>query len=324
MGPLCNVPSDDLVPPAVLRKAPFQPPWAVGPKSLSAILIAVFVCPAYAQRNKLLDIPTPKFALPQASIEKIALSAECHLETGSKKGRITVTADIAEGWHTFSTTQRVGGPKPSKIESEAVLVKLTGPFVPDLTVVYLVQIVDPDYRIATLILLVVVSFACWLIGRVPSYSETKRFRNAWLLATSIVALATVICFTLFGPIKHYLTWEPYNEAQLTEYRREGKTVLIEFTARWCPTCQTNMLFAIDRERVADVCKQNNVIAMLADKSRPSPLIDRKLHELGSASIPLLAIYPPDSDPIVLRDTLTQSQLIVALEQAGPSRLVTVR
>ena len=188
-----------------------------------------------------------------------------------------------------------------------------------LTVVYIVQIVNPDYRIATLILLIAAWFACWIIGRVPPYSERRQIFKAWGIGLSTVALMGFISFMYFGPIKHYLPWENYNEAQLDKYRSEGKTVMVEFTARWCPTCQTNMRFAIDRSKVRDICKQNNVITMLADMSESSSAIDKKLEDLGSKSIPLLAIYPPGAEPIVLRDAITQSQLLSALEEAGPSR-----
>jgi thiol:disulfide interchange protein len=188
-----------------------------------------------------------------------------------------------------------------------------------LTVVYIVQIVNPDYRIATLILLIGVWFACWMIGKVPAYAERRQIFKVWGVSIATVALTAFIGFMYFGPITHHLPWEPYNEAQLADYRREGKTVMVEFTARWCLTCQTNMVVAIDREEVAKVCKQNNVITMLADKSETSPAIDKKLEELGSISIPLLAIYPPDAEPIVLRDLISQKQLLDALEQAGPSR-----
>ena len=188
-----------------------------------------------------------------------------------------------------------------------------------LTVVYIVQIVNPEYRIATLILLIGVWFACWMIGKVPPYSERWQIFKAWGIGISTVALMGYISFMYFGPIKHYLPWENYNEAQLDKYRSEGKTVMVEFTARWCPTCQTNMRFAIDRSKVRDICKENKVITMLADMSESSPAIDKKLEELGSRSIPLLAIYPPGAEPIVLRDAITQSQLLSALEEAGPSR-----
>ena len=96
--------------------------------------------------------------------------------------------------------------------------------------------------------------------------------------------------------------------------------MIDFTARWCLTCQYNLRSAIDRPAVAELVKQNNVIPLLADWSSPSEEIEKKLRELDSNSIPLLAIYPagPDSEPIILRDVITQAQLIEALKQAGPS------
>lgn len=188
-----------------------------------------------------------------------------------------------------------------------------------LTVVYIVQIINPDYRIATLTLLMVVWFACWLIGRVPAYTEGYRIRNVWLSGISATIAAALVSFTYLGPAHHYLPWETYNEAQLQAYRAQGKTVMVEFTARWCQTCQWNLLWAIDRPRVEEVVKTNGVITMLADKSEPSPKIDQKLNELGSNSIPLVAIYPPGREPILLRDTLTESQVINALKEAGPSK-----
>jgi thiol:disulfide interchange protein len=189
-----------------------------------------------------------------------------------------------------------------------------------LTVVYFVAMIAPDYRIATLILLIVVWFACWFIGRVPAYAEAGRIRAAWAAGLATTAVGAVIGFAFFGPTKHDVPWIPYNEAVLAKYRSEGKTVMIEFTARWCLTCQSNMKFAIDRPQVAQLVEKNEVVPLLADWSEPSDEILSKLKELESLSIPLLAIYPadPGADPIVLRDAITESQLIDALEQAGPS------
>ena len=49
-------------------------------------------------------------------------------------------------------------------------------------------------------------------------------------------------------------------------------------------------------------------------------IRRKLNELNSNSIPVLAIYPGGrpSEVIVLRDLLVESQVVKELERAGPS------
>jgi thiol:disulfide interchange protein len=79
-----------------------------------------------------------------------------------------------------------------------------------------------------------------------------------------------------------------------------------------------LVTAIETENVASLIKQNKVVPLIADWTDQSPEIKRKLAELKSASIPVLAIYPPDSEPIILRDTLVESTVITALKQAGPS------
>ena len=69
----------------------------------------------------------------------------------------------------------------------------------------------------------------------------------------------------------------------------------------------------------------DVVPMLADWTDKSDEIKNKLRELGSDSIPLMAIYPandPES-PIILRDLISQQDVLTALQQAGPSAGVAV-
>lgn len=193
-----------------------------------------------------------------------------------------------------------------------------------LTAVFFVASIDEGNRIATLILLIVVWFACWLIGRVPVYAETPRKVVAWGSGIATIALGAFVSFSYFGPVTSELPWVPYNEAQLAKLRNDGKTVMIDFTANWCVNCQLNTRFAIERAGVAAIVEENEVVPMLADWTEPSDEIRAKLDELQSNSIPLMVIYPGDAvkEPIVLRDVLTEGQVISALEEAGPSQQPT--
>lgn len=189
------------------------------------------------------------------------------------------------------------------------------------TVVFFVASITNEYRIATLILLMVVWFACWLIGRVPAYAERSKIRTAWISSLAVIGLGAVISFAYFGPTDSELKWVPYNETELAKFRSEGKTIMLDFTANWCLTCQVNTRVAIDKESVAELVAENDVVPMLADWTDRSDEIRDKLEELQSNSIPLLVIYPPDpsAKPILLRDLITESQVLEALEQAGPSQ-----
>lgn len=188
------------------------------------------------------------------------------------------------------------------------------------TVVWLFASISNVNRTPTLALLIGVWFACWLIGRVPGYAPLPRRITAWLSGIAVAALVGFATFTILVPKEGGMQWEDYSEARLAELQAEGRTVMLDFTADWCMNCIVNYNFAINTESVAEVIDRLDAVAMKADWSDQSPEIKRKLDELDSASIPLLAIYPGDApeQPIVLRDLVTESQVLGALEQAGPS------
>lgn len=200
-----------------------------------------------------------------------------------------------------------------------------------LSMIWFLNIIDSQYHIAMLVTLIGIWFGCWVLGRMPAYAETQHRIRIWSTVFAGCVVFGLASFKYFGPTNHYLPWQPYSEAALNDLRTQGKPVMIEFTARWCPTCQTNMRLAIDRPEIAKLVKQHNISTLLADWTDTSPnspsatAIRKKVQELESNSIPLLAIYPadPNASPIILRDVITQSQLIRSIEQAmSPSTAAT--
>ena len=185
------------------------------------------------------------------------------------------------------------------------------------TVVFLMWSVEEALYLPLLTTLVAVGFGCWWIGSTPlTASQTKR-NTAWLggVATSIgVGWAA---FTLAAPSGHELAWSPYSSVALNTAQQQGQIVLIDFTADWCLTCKLNLKRAINTDRVKAVVEANGVAPLLADWTDENDQIEQKLAELGSRSIPLLAIYPVgQSEPIILRDLISEDQLLEALREAG--------
>jgi thiol:disulfide interchange protein DsbD len=125
-----------------------------------------------------------------------------------------------------------------------------------------------------------------------------------------------------------IAWEPFSKHRLEELVNGGKTVFVDFTADWCLTCKANEAAAIERPEVARLIRENGVVALRADKTKPAPEVDEALRRLGNkaASIPFYAIFPSNSSvkPILLDGLLTSPGPIVqAVRQAGPSRGATI-
>jgi suppressor for copper-sensitivity B len=188
------------------------------------------------------------------------------------------------------------------------------------TVVWLFSSIHADYFIATLSLLFGIWFACWWIGRTPITAPTSVRQMTWIGSIGIAVLIGVGAFNFLTPGKLVLPWQPYTRTALVTARAEGKTVLVDFTAQWCLTCKTNLKLSINREEVRQRVEENGVVTLLADWTDRNDTIKAALNELGSASIPLLAIYPadPSREVILLPDLLTQQKVLNALDEAGPS------
>jgi len=189
------------------------------------------------------------------------------------------------------------------------------------TVVFLFTFLARDYIVPTFGMLVGLWAACWWIGRVPLTAEFGRKISAWIQGAAVAAGAGFISFALLLPHDALLPWQPFSVGALSKLRSEGKTVMVDFTADWCLTCKTNLKFAINTPGVLDVIKSNDVVPLLADWTDGSQEIKDMLSTLQSNSIPVVAIFPGDrpNEAIVLRDLITQSRLLDALKQAGPSQ-----
>ena len=191
------------------------------------------------------------------------------------------------------------------------------------TVVYLFSTIRKEYYLPTLTMIVGLWFGCWWVGRVPVWSEWYVKAKGWALGATWATLVTASAFYFLAPWPHLYHWTPYSNAALEKAQSEGKTVMVDFTASWCQTCQVNFFFTLNTSAVKEIVEKNGVQPLLADWSEPSDEIEQKLGDLRSRSIPLLAIYPANrpGEVILLKDLVSQQQLLQALSEAGPSKPV---
>jgi DsbC/DsbD-like thiol-disulfide interchange protein/cytochrome c biogenesis protein CcdA len=103
--------------------------------------------------------------------------------------------------------------------------------------------------------------------------------------------------------------EPWSEARVASYLRQGHPVFVYFTADWCLTCKANEIAAIDREAVRAALKQASVKVLAGDWTNGDPAITRFLESRGRAGVPLYLWYEPGRAPEELPQVLTPSMLI---------------
>ncbi|MGD0382476.1 MAG: thioredoxin family protein [Thermoguttaceae bacterium] len=189
------------------------------------------------------------------------------------------------------------------------------------TVVYLFSTLSAAYFLPTLTLLIGLWFACWWVGRTPLIASINARLMAWLGGSLVAALVGWFAFTILL-MESKIPWLTFSPQALSQARAEGKTVMVDFSAAWCPTCKTNLKLAVETDAVYELVKANGVVPMLADWTDQSPTIKKALNDLGRNSIPVLAIWPANSqgqEPIILSDLLSESQVLEALKTAGPSK-----
>jgi thiol:disulfide interchange protein len=191
------------------------------------------------------------------------------------------------------------------------------------TVVFLFTFLDRDWFIPTLGLLFGLWAACWWVGKAQETGMPPPLRR-WLQAGAVAAAIGGIAFTFLGPVQSIIPWEPFSRARLAELRERGSTVMVDFSADWCLTCKLNLATAIETDKVKAKIDFNRVVPLLADWTEESDEIKSMLETLQAKSIPVLAIFPAAppgeraKEPIILRDLISESQLLDALERAGPS------
>jgi thiol:disulfide interchange protein DsbD len=183
------------------------------------------------------------------------------------------------------------------------------------TVVFLGSLMREELLKQTLAYCLLLAFGAYLWGRYAHGAVPMARRWAWRAVLAMIAAGTA--YACFQPSKPDV-WEPYSRAAFEGYQEAGQTVVIDFTADWCLNCKYVEKFVLESEAVQGAFKAKEAALLKADLTRRDPTSDaEKLRtELGSRSIPFLAIFP-GNDPRkarVLRDIYTQADVLAILDE----------
>jgi thiol:disulfide interchange protein len=171
-------------------------------------------------------------------------------------------------------------------------------------------IIDYDNLLSPLIGLTLIAIACWVYGRWCTFHSSKTAKIVGIITALIFFVSGMF---VSGNIKQSLDWQAWSADTVEELLEEEKPVFVDFTAKWCATCQVNKRIAYDDE-VIKLFAERGIVALKADKTKPSPQIEKALAELDRSAIPVNVLYIPGKDPIITPANLTAGYMKELIEQ----------
>lgn len=184
--------------------------------------------------------------------------------------------------------------------------------------------------------------SAWIIGK---------SKPTWQASSRAMAWTSAIAFAVFGgwfsygymyePEEHQLAstsaaqtvqrvaeqgweeeipWAPYRKGLAEELSNLGYTVYVDYTARWCGTCQANKAVVLETDGVRPVMEELGVIPLEADFTNRDEAMLKEINSFDRPSVPLNLIYPAGHPEKVIKlpVTLTTKRVVEALRKAGKS------
>ena len=98
-------------------------------------------------------------------------------------------------------------------------------------------------------------------------------------------------------------WRPWSAGDVERAQAEGRVVIVDFTAKWCITCNSLVKPALEKPAVIEQLRRLNAAAFVADYTAFPPEITDELARFGRAGVPLVVVYPgrAGASPLVLPD-----------------------
>jgi suppressor for copper-sensitivity B len=215
------------------------------------------------------------------------------------------------------------------------------------------------YVAPTVAFLVGLWAACWWIGGVPLTEPLGKRLQAWGWGIAIAGAVGLFAFSWLAPAMaerfqdqidqevalaiqasgqptspttqltgrtsndDRLPWQPFSKGLLKQLTRERRTVMVDFTADWCPNCKWLDRWVLNTAPVKEVVARNSVVPLVADYTDIPPELTEMLSLLKAGAVPVLAIFPAQDPnrPIVFRNGYTSQMLIDALDKAGASQSI---
>lgn len=143
----------------------------------------------------------------------------------------------------------------------------------------------------------------------------KRLLSVPMFITSAWLLWVLWRMLAAPPAAPNALWREWSPEAVAEARASGKTVMLDFTAAWCLSCQVNERTALSAPAVVAALSRPDVAAFRGDWTNRDARISSVLMRYGREGVPLCVLYPKGGSVVLLPELLTPGLVLDALSAA---------
>jgi thiol:disulfide interchange protein len=161
---------------------------------------------------------------------------------------------------------------------------------------------------------IVMAFGIWLGGRIGGKAMGRVAAGLIIFAGFVLAPVAMNLPKAEAKVAP-LEW---SAEQVSLLQAEGRVVFVDFTAKWCVTCQVNKGAMFD-SAVQQTFSDLDVAFLEADWTNKDSVIAEELKRHGAGGIPLYLVYPAGGGPPKKFDgLLTPGMIQQAVREAAGS------
>jgi thiol:disulfide interchange protein DsbD len=187
------------------------------------------------------------------------------------------------------------------------------------TVGYLVWVlagqVGESGLLMILFALVAIAMGTWFYGRWNAPGASAGRARFGLIA----GIALLGCGAWLGwphpPAPTDITWEPWSAERVAQLRADNRIIYVDFTARWCATCQANKKIVFHDATVLKTFRDKKIATLRGDWTNADPLITAELAKYHRSAVPFNLVYRPgEPEPEALPELLTPGIVLQAVDK----------
>ncbi|MCE5186414.1 MAG: thioredoxin family protein [Planctomycetaceae bacterium] len=170
---------------------------------------------------------------------------------------------------------------------------------------------EKEHLINVLLYGVIFAFCVWMWGTWVSFNTPAAQRRLVRGIAAAIAIAAGV-WMLPGPREATIDWQAYDAGMIEQAIRDGRPVLVKFTADWCTNCKVVDKRIYQQPEIAKLLAERGFVTIKADTTQADYAAAIDMHrvfgEPGNVPVTVL-LNPRDRSITKLRGIFTAEQLV---------------